>query len=291
MMNTRGCVGLILGITCCFNVARAATGSNLGVSRRNNTAAEEDSTVEEKPTHFTISATGGSNLIENGKKAATQQYYIMPTVAYSFESGIYANVSANYLGDASKQSLDNIGFGVGYSHTFGDHFSLDLGYTYEHYYTTEQVTSSAANSVSLATSWSGKVLTPSVGVSYAFGDTKDITTNFGLSHSFDFEGIFGKKDALSIPISATASAGTSSFYQEYAKKHPIKMKGGKNSVSPTEINTAYTLNSVCFGIGITYTVSHFSITPAASYTVSTNDPAGIDVNKAPDITLAVSYSF
>ncbi|WP_320052462.1 hypothetical protein [uncultured Acetobacteroides sp.] len=290
MMSIRGCVGLILGVICSLNAA-AGAGRSTGFSNQSSTGAKEDSTVEEKPTHVTISAMGGSNLIENGKKAATQQYYVMPTISYSFESGIYANVSANYVGDASKQSLDNIGFGVGYSHTFGDHFSVDLGYTYEHYYTTEQVTSSAANSVSFATSWSGKVLTPSVGVSYAFGDTKDITTSFGLSHSFDFEGIFGKKDALSIPISATASAGTSSFYQEYAKKHPIKKKGGKNSVSPTEINTAYALNSVCFGVGITYTVSHFSITPAASYTVSTNDPSSIDVSKAPDITLAVSYSF
>jgi hypothetical protein len=285
-MKVRECVFLFFGIICSVSVARA----NSELSS-NSSAVAEDSTVQEKPTHFTISATGGSNLIENGKKAATQQYYVAPTIAYSFASGVYANVSANYLGDASKQSLDNVGFGVGYSHTFGDHFSVDLGYTYEHYYTTEQVTSSEANSLCLGTSWSGKVLTPSLGFSYAFGDTKDITTTFGLSHSFDFKGIFGENDGLSIPISATASAGTSSFYQEYAKKHPIKKKGGKNTVLPTDINTSYALNSVCFGIGITYTVGHFSITPAASYTVSTNDPSDIDVNKSPDITLGVSYSF
>jgi hypothetical protein len=325
-MNTRGYVAILLCVIGCINVSRATSSSNFG-SLSDSTNVKKDSTTEDKPTHFTISTTAGSNLIRNGKMAASQMAYITPSFTYSFESGLYASLSANYLSDTSAWSFDNIGFGVGYSHTFGDHFAIDLGYSYEHYYSTAQVTSSEANSICFTTSWTGKALTPSIGVNYSFGQNHDFTTSFGLSHTFTFKGVFGSNDELSIPISAGVVAGTSNFYKEYVRefivKHPSKAKGRSGAVTPgkgnakngkgttstttttdttttdttvttvttEELKTAYGLNSICFGVGVTYTVNHFSISSVFNYIKSTNNPTSVDVYNAPNISLGVSYSF
>jgi len=291
-MKTNKCILFFSGFILCPIFVNASISKNQLLSNllTNDTIMKADSTKEEKPTHFTISLTGGNNLVQKGKKQAIEQRYIAPKLGYSFTSGIYTNLFANYLFNTPKKPLDNIGFGAGYEHSYGDHFSIDFGYSYTHYNSKKQVTSSEPNTISLSLSWSGNILTPALSSSYGFGTGSDFTNDFTLSHSFDFKKIFGKNDKLSIPLSIGASAGTSNFYREYAKNNILKKKGGK-AVIPSEINTSFALTSYSFGTGITYSIKHFSISPAINYTFSTNDPSNIDLSTVPVITLVLSLSF
>jgi hypothetical protein len=256
---------------------------------KNIALISEDSTDVEKKNNFKISTTGGNNLIQKGKKSQKQQYYLTPTLGYSHKSGLYANLSTTYLANQGKKPWDDVSIGTGYGHSFGDHFSMDADYSYGHYFSSKQVSSSEANSLTLSISWSGNILTPTLSANYSFGEVKDITYDLGLSHSFDFTGIFGKTDALSIPVNFGSSAGTSNFYQNYVKKNSIKKKNG-TTVSPNEINTSFRLTSVSFGTGITYTNHHLSYVFTINYTESTNNVSNIVLNKIPEITIGFVYS-
>jgi len=280
------------GITCCFTTVNAIDNKIIDnkTPMANEKIQKSDSLKKENEKEFTISLTAGNNLIQKGKKAATAIPYLNPLIGYSFESGIYINLSADYLLNTSKKPLDDISFEGGYLHSFGDHFSTTIGYTYKHFYSKKQVTFSEPNTVSLSASWNGNILTPSVSANYAFGQTKDITTDLDVEHSFDFEKIFTEDDALSIPLTIGASIGTSNFYKEYATYNVLKKKGGA-TVNPDEINTKFGLTSVSIGAGIAYTIKKLTITPAINYTMSKNSSANIDMKNVPDYTLELLLSF
>lgn len=279
---------------------------------------KSDSTTDKQPTHVTFSGVAGTNLIQLGKQAANQQLYFTPSLAYAFWSGFSVTFSASYLSNTTSNGIDNFGGALGYSKSWGDHFSIDLGYAYNHYLSSLQVTSSEASATSVTASWKGKVLTPSAGVCYSFGSNHDITTMLGLGHDFSISGIFTAKDELSIPVLIQAVAGTTEFYRTYATAHPIKKKGKgsassthsnghsgqgtattatttttttTDTVAPETINTSYDLTAFGLGVGVAYAIHHFTISSAISYPVYTNNPTDADISNTPNISLTASYSF
>lgn len=280
------------GITCCFATVNAIDNKIIDnqTSMVDEKIQQSDSLKKEKENEFTISLTAGNNLIQKGKKAASAIPYLNPLIGYSFKNGVYLNLSANYLLNASKKSLDDISAEGGYTHSFGDHFSTSIGYTYTHFYSKKQLTFSEPNTITLAASWNGHIITPSLSTNYAFGQTKDITVDFSLAHSFDFEKIFAEDDALSIPLSIGASIGTSNFYKEYATYNVLKKKNGTD-INPNEINTTFGLSSLSFDAGIAYTIKKLTITPAINYTMSKNNAANVSIKNVPNYTVEVLLSF
>jgi hypothetical protein len=255
--------------------------------------AQNDSTTKEKNNNFNISVTAGSSMLQKGKKAAESAYFYNPIFSYSHSSGFSASAGANLIPSDKKTPVDNISLSAGYSKTFFEHWSIGASYGFGHYYSSKQVASTEANTISLSTSWSNNIITPSLGAAYAFGQANDLTYSATLSHDFSFDGLITDDDNLSFPISISATAGTTNFYSEYVKKNPNKIvsKKKKTAVTAADINTDFALTALTFGAGVAYTIKSFTISSDMSYLLMTNDSSDLDLSNSPIFTFTLSYSF
>lgn len=255
--------------------------------------SEKSDSDAEKANNFGVSVTGGSNMIQKGKKPAVTQYYLAPSLSYSHRSGFSAGLGANLVKESKKFSVDNISANLGYSKTFFEQLSLGASYAYGHYFSSAQIASTESNTASLSGSWSNSILTPSLSVSYAFGQASDFLYNAGLSHDFSFDGVFTDSDNFSIPVALTASAGTSNYYQEYVKRNPGKVKAKKKAaaISAEDINTSFALTALVLESGLSYTIQKFTISSGVSYILMTNDSSTIELDNSPVITFTLAYAF
>jgi hypothetical protein len=278
-------VVFVILISSYYNYTKASLSDTIKTYINSN-----DSAPSVKKNKFRVSLSGGNNLIQKGKNTAKQQYYQKPKFNYSNKRGIYALVSSTIL-FGQKKPLDDITVGAGYSKDLFEHLNVDLGYNYSSYYSSTQLTSSSPNEIVFSAYWDWKIITPSFDASYTFGSTNDIAYNLGLTHSFDIDEIFTSDDQLSFPVSIGTSAGTSNFYQAYAKKNPLKKKGGKTTVVPSEINTKFGLTSLYGSVGITYTIKSFSVTFSGTFIKSINVPSGLEIVNKPNFAIALMYAF
>jgi len=259
----------------------------------NDSTDIEQSDEPEKANNFTIAVTGGNSLVQKGKRPATPEAYANPLFSYSHSSGISASVGAMYMPSDKKRPLDDVTFNAGYSKTLFEHWTLGAGYAWGHYFSSKQVASTEANSVSLSTGWSNNIITPSVSAGYAFGQTSDLTYTGSLSHDFSFDGLFTDEDNLTFPVSLTAMAGTTNFYSEYIKQNPnkIQSKKKKKAVTAQDINTGFALTAVTFNLGVSYTISKFTLSTDMSYILMTNDSSDLNLSNAPTFTFTLAYAF
>jgi len=268
---------------------------NVKVFSQEPTGDEQTKTEsdEGKDNNFSISVTGGSNMIQKGKKPAESLPYLAPAFSYSHSSGFGAGIGANYAKGTKKWAFDNVSANVGYNKSIGDHLSLGAGYSYAHYMSSNQIASTESNLATLTSSWNNEIVTPSLGVSYAFGQASDFTINAGLSHDFSFDGVLGESDNLSIPIAINAAVGTSNYYQEYIKRNPNKIKAKKKATAVTaqDVNTGFALSYIVLESGLSYTIKKITFSTAGSYILMTSDSSTIELDNSPVFTFTVSYSF
>ncbi|MTK53655.1 hypothetical protein [Paludibacter sp.] len=239
---------------------------------------------------FQVSLTTGNNQITQGKKLATDAFYLKPALHYSYKQGFYADLSASYIPSLQKNSLSNMGFGLGYNFDLGNNFSTGFGYAYTHYFSSKEVLSSAPNDLSWNLGWDNPIIAPSLNVDYSFGSTKDLSAGLDLSHSFTVNHIFCSSDKLTIPISVSTTFASANFYQAYVTKNQIKNKKSKTVVSPATVDTSFGISDVALSASLSYQIKGFSITPAMTYQIPFGTAADISTS-SPVFTLQVAYSF
>jgi len=271
---------------------------------KDTTKSDDDSDSEDdedSPNSFEVSTTGGSNLIQQGKKLPTQQYYLAPSFTYSHSIGITAGIGAKYLPETGKKKAwDDVSLTAGYSHAFMEHLNIGLNYTYTKYYSETQVMASEPHTFAFTSSFDNKIITPSISASYYMGDTvkiSDFIVVLGLSHNFTWKDNLTTGDEFTIPISASALLGTSNFYNNYVvkaqKNGKLKAKPGKipkHGSTTVDADTNFGLTSIAFSGALSYTIKGFTLSPAASYSISTNNDSFVVADK-PDFTLTLTYSF
>jgi hypothetical protein len=256
---------------------------------------------------FQVSVTSGNNQINMGKKQESNIFYLKPDLHYSYKAGFFADLSSTYFPTFNKSSIDNFALGIGYNLDLGSNLSSSLGYTFTKYYSHKEVSSSSPNELSASFGWDNPVIAPSLNLSYSFGSIQDIYTGLDLSHSFDFEHIFCSSDKLSIPLSVSASFGTTNFYKAYVKQNKITTKitkangKAKNNtgstttttevVDYTTINTKYTLTGLAFGTSVSYKIANLSLTPSVSYQIPFNQPSDLKSSRSLIFSFQIAYSF
>jgi hypothetical protein len=260
---------------------------------------------------FQASVTTGNNQINMGKKQESNIFYLKPAFHYSYKEGLFADLSCTYIPTLNKSSIDNFAIGIGYNFDLGSNLSSSLGYTFTKYYSDLEVSASSPNELSSSFGWDNPVIAPSLNLSYSFGSIQDIYTGLDLSHSFDFEHIFCSSDKLSIPLSVSASFGTTNFYKEYVKQNKItkkitkananangKTKNNTGSTTTTSevvdyrtIDTKYTLTGLAFGTSVSYKIAHLSLTPSISYQIPFNQPSELKSSRSLIFSFQIAYSF
>jgi hypothetical protein len=271
-----------------------------------------DAKVDTTAAHsFQVSVTTGNNQINMGKKQETNILYVKPALHYSYKEGPFADLSCTYFPTVNKSGIDNFALGIGYNFDLGSNLSSSLEYVFTKYYSDLEVSASSPNELSGSFGWDNPVIAPSLNLSYSFGSIQDIYTGLDLSHSFDLDHIFCSSDKLSIPISVSASFGTTNFYKEYVKQNKITKKitkananangKAKNNTSSTTtttevvdyttIDTKYTLTGLAFGTSVSYKIAHLSFTPSVSYQIPFNQPSDLKSSRSIIFSFQVAYSF
>jgi hypothetical protein len=267
-----------------------------------------DTTTEHS---FQASVATGNNQINKGKKQESNVFYLKPALHYSYKDGLFADLSCTYFPTFKKSSIDNFAIGIGYNFDLGSNLSASLGYGFTKYYSDLEVSASSPNELSGSFGWDNPVIAPSLNLSYSFGSIQDIYTGLDLSHSFDFEHIFCSSDKLSIPLSISASFGTTNFYKEYVKQNKItkkttkanakangKAKDNTNSTTTTTevvdyatIDTKYSLTGLTFGTSVSYKIAQLSFTPSVSYQIPFNQPSDLKSSRSLIFSFQIAYLF
>jgi len=274
--------------------------------------ADDAKTDTTRAHSFQASVTTGNNQINMGKKQEANIFYLKPALHYSYKEGFFADLSCTYFPTLNKSNIDNFAIGIGYNFDLGSNLSSSLGYTFTKYYSDLEVSASSPNELSASFGWDNPVIAPSLNLSYSFGSIQDIYTGLDLSHSFEFEHIFCSSDKLSIPLSMSASFGTTNFYKEYVKQNKITKKIAKANANAngkaknntgtttttttevidyTTINTKYTLTGLAFGTSISYKIADFSFTPSVSYQIPFNQPSDLKSSRSLIFSFQIAYSF
>jgi len=260
---------------------------------------------------FQASVTTGNNQINKGKKQEANVFYLKPALHYSYKEGLFADLSCTYFPTFNKSNIDNFAVGIGYNFDLGSNLSASLEYGFTKYYSNLEVSASSPNELSGSFGWDNPVISPSLNLSYSFGSIQDIYTGLDLSHSFDFEHIFCSSDKLSIPLSVSASFGTTNFYKEYVKQNKITKKTTKANakangkaksntsttttttevVDYTTIDTKYTLTGLTLGTSVSYKIAQFSFTPSVSYEIPFNQPSDLKSSRSIIVSFQIAYSF
>ncbi|MDP4292446.1 MAG: hypothetical protein Q8908_15315 [Bacteroidota bacterium] len=78
---------------------------------------------------FQVTVTTGNNQITQGKKLATDAYYLKPAIHYSYKQGFYIDLSGNYIPDFKKNSFSSMNVGTGYNFDLGNNISTGIDYS------------------------------------------------------------------------------------------------------------------------------------------------------------------
>jgi hypothetical protein len=251
-------------------------------------ANEEDTKTPDNA--FQIAVTTGNNQISQGKKLATDAYFLKPSIHYSYKQGFYTDLSGNYTPDFNKSALSSINAGVGYNFDLGYNISTGIGYSYTYNISKKELLASAPNDLSWNLGWDNPVISPSLSLDYSFGSTKDFSAGLDLSHSFTINHIFCSSDKFSIPISVSTTFASANFYQAYVSKNQIKSKKTKTTVDPNAVDTSFGISDIALSASLSYQFKNFSLTPAVTYQIPFGSATDL-ASSSPVFTLQLAYSF
>jgi len=184
-----------------------------------------------------------NNNVYMGRTDTTTTPVITPNVKYAFKSGIYLSGSLDYIPNRKTKKLDGGDLGLGYDFDINDDLSGSVSYTKLFFSATStQVNSAISSIINGNLDYDvADIVTASVSLDYNInkqGIDNDIAFNFGLSHDFIAEGIFGDKDILLVSPMAALNSGTQNFYDGYLVRK--KIKNVKKNAAQTELFNAYT---------------------------------------------------
>ena len=178
-----------------------------------------------------------------GRTDTVKTPIISPTMKYSFASGVYLSAGLDILPKQKKNKLDGGNLALGYDFDLSDDLSGGISYTKLFYAANStQVSSSVSSTLNGNLDYDiADIVTASVSFDYNVnkaGINDDAVLNFGLSHDFIAEGIFGNKDFLLISPSVATNMGTQNFYDGYLVKK--KFKNAKLNAAETKLFNSYT---------------------------------------------------
>ena len=219
----------------------------------------KDSQSVESIHSFKFTTQFGNNVIQNGRKQATNQLYVRPSLMYYHIKGFYIGTYITTVPGNKKNRLDNIRWNTGYDYDIGDHLSFGIDYSFSQYFTTNQVTSSAPHCIMLSASWYGNLITPSISEILNLGSTNDWTTNIDFSHVFVKRNFLHSKGKLSIPLNIGTFYGSSNYYNNYAKNNKLTDKKGNPLPLNSFSTTANEFTGFYVSLTLKYKISNFAV--------------------------------
>jgi hypothetical protein len=184
-----------------------------------------------------------SNNIFMGRSDTIRTPTIIPEIKYTFKSGLYVSGTVDIIPDRKKNKVDGGSLSLGYDFDLSDDLSGGISYSKPFYSSTStQVTSSISSTFTGDLTYDiGDIISPNISIDYNInkqGISGDVFLNFGLTHDFISEGIFGRKDILLISPTAAINSGTQNFYDGYIVYR--KLKTVKRDATETKAINAYT---------------------------------------------------
>jgi len=196
-------------------------------------------------------------------------------VKYAFKSGLYFSGEINYITNKKSGRLDGGNIEAGYDYTTAKNFEAGASITKLFYNSNSTQVSSALSAIisAYADYDIAGIIKPGISASYIFnksGDKSDILLSPHIAHEFEFEGVFGEDDNLTITPLAGFNAGSQNFYGGYQER-----KGKLNRKAVNAAVTAYDNQLGNFKLldyelsaPVEYTTGHFlfSFTPTYAFT-------------------------
>ncbi|MGF7082558.1 hypothetical protein [Mucilaginibacter sp. UYCu711] len=256
------------------------------------TKTNQSESTDEKP-GFEIKLNYLSNSVFMGRADSIQTSVITPQLNYAFSNGIYLSGSLYVVPNRKKSKIDGGDITLGYDFDLTDKLSGGLSFTKFFYSSNStQVSSSQSSTVSSNLSYDNDFIIPALTADYNFnkqGVTGDIFLNIGLSHNFDFDGIFGKDDGLTLSPTIEANTGTQNFYNGYVAYR--KRKNVQNSAAATALLqtyqselSQYKLLDYEFSMPVEYSTGNITFNICATYALAQNQFKSAAVVKALGLT-------
>jgi hypothetical protein len=233
---------LLLGsLTCCSSIALSQT--VIINSKIDSIKADTVKRSTPKKSSIKFGVNYVSNNVFMGRTDTIRTATIIPEVKYTFKSGLYLSGSLDIIPDRKKNKLDGGSVSLGYDFDLTDDLSGGISYSKLFYSSTStQVSSSISSTFNGNLTYDiGDIISPSISVDYNInkqGVNGDIFANFGLTHDFITEGIFGNKDILLISPTIAVNTGTQNFYDGYIVYR--KLKNAKRDAAETKLIATYT---------------------------------------------------
>ena len=225
----------------------------------------------------------GNNLVQLGQSMSANELYFRPGIVYYHKTGLYAGGNFTLMPMDSTKKLDNFNLSIGYDRDISKFFTIGMDYTFSQYYTTKQVTSSAAHLISPYITWENKILSSTLTPQFLLGTTSDFALQLDLTHIFVFKSVFHPKGKLTIPLSAGAIGGTSEYYTTYTAR-----RKGRN-ITTTATKSQLAITSVYAMATVKYKINRTAFSFNTSYYYST-DPNNTGVsNNTPIFRLIAAY--
>ncbi len=174
-----------------------------------------------------------SNSVYLGRADTVNTPIVEPSIKYTFRSGIYFSGNLQIVPNRATSKLDGGTFGAGYDYDIGENASGSVSFTKMFYNATStQIGSSISSTINANIDYDiADIITPSLSIDYNIlkqGFNSDVLINFGISHDFAKEGIFGSNDLGIISPTVTVNAGTQNFYDAFLTLKKYKLtKAGK----------------------------------------------------------------
>ena len=251
----------------------------------------EDSTKSKPKSSFKIGVNYLSNNVFMGRTDSVRVPAILPTIKYTFKSGIYLSGALDILPNSKNKKVDGGDLAAGYDFDITDDFTGGVSFT-KLFYSSKSTQVAAASSASVNANFSydiGDIITPAINADYSFnkqGITDDKFVNFSLSHDLIFLGIFGDVDLILVSPTVSANTGTQNFYLAYITKKQLKT--AKANALENAIIAKYTAQLGKFelldyeaSIPFEYKYKHFIFQFTPTYAVVKNElPKGIETRIA-----------
>jgi len=182
-----------------------------------------------------------NNSVYLGRADTVKTPIVEPSIKYTFKSGIYFNGNVQFVPNRATNKLDGGSFGAGYDYDIGENASGSVSFTKLFYNATStQIGSSISSTINANIDYDiADIITPSLSIDYNIlkqGFNSDILVNFGISHDFAKEGIFGNDDLGIFSPTVTLNAGTQNFYDAFLtlKKYKLTAAGKAKKAAATK---------------------------------------------------------
>ena len=194
-----------------------------------------DST-EKKESSFKAVLSYLTNSTFNGRSDSAATPYFSPVIGYYSKYGFHIETSLSYLAN-SQSRIDNYAISAGYDVDIMDNLSASLSVDKNfNNINSTSIVSGVGGTISGDLSYDLDFISISAGAAISFSNKNDYSVNMGLNKEFSFG---NKNNKWTITPSASASASTLHFYEEYTNRKikKINKKGNPTADTITTITT------------------------------------------------------